>query len=290
MNLGEKKVKEFYKKNKKTLLTLALAAFVVFLSACGRQDVVDSSSTGFWDSIIIYNLQRLLLWMSDILGSNGLAIIVFTALGQILLLPLTNYQQKSMEKTQELQPKMDALREKYSARDEATKEKLQTEMQKLQEEAGVNPLAGCLPLLIQMPIFIALYQTVTRTPALQEADFLWLQLGFPDPLYILPLLAAGFTFLNSWLMQYGNPNAKSNALITFLMPALIFFITFRVASSLALYFVASNGTRVLMTLLTNNPFKKRQELEELAREEEEAEKRRQRALNRARKTGRSVKK
>lgn len=283
-------MKEFYKKNKKTLLTLALAAFVVFLSACGRQDVVDSSSTGFWDSIIIFNLQRLLLWMSDILGSNGLAIIVFTALGQILLLPLTNYQQKSMEKTQELQPKMDALREKYSARDEATKEKLQTEMQKLQEEAGVNPLAGCLPLLIQMPIFIALYQTVTRTPALQEADFLWLQLGFPDPLYILPLLAAGFTFLNSWLMQYGNPNAKSNALITFLMPALIFFITFRVASSLALYFVASNGTRVLMTLLTNNPFKKRQELEELAREEEEAEKRRQRALNRARKTGRSVKK
>lgn len=290
MNLGEKKVKEFYKKNKKTLLTLALAAFVVFLSACGRQDVVDSSSTGFWDSIIIFNLQRLLLWMSDILGSNGLAIIVFTALGQILLLPLTNYQQKSMEKTQELQPKMDALREKYSARDEATKEKLQTEMQKLQDEAGVNPLAGCLPLLIQMPIFIALYQTVTRTPVLQEADFLWLQLGFPDPLYILPLLAAGFTFLNSWLMQYGNPNAKSNALITFLMPALIFFITFRVASSLALYFVASNGTRVLMTLLTNNPFKKRQELEELAREEEEAEKRRQRALNRARKTGRSVKK
>lgn len=290
MNLGEKKVKEFYKKNKKILLTVAMAAFVVFLSACGRQDVVDSSSTGFWDSIIIFNLQRLLLWMSDILGSNGLAIIVFTALGQILLLPLTNYQQKSMEKTQELQPKMDALREKYSARDEATKEKLQTEMQKLQDEAGVNPLAGCLPLLIQMPIFIALYQTVTRTPALQEADFLWLQLGFPDPLYILPLLAAGFTFLNSWLMQYGNPNAKSNALITFLMPALIFFITFRVASSLALYFVASNGTRVLMTLLTNNPFKKRQELEELAREEEEAEKRRQRALNRARKTGRSVKK
>ena len=110
-------MKEFYKKNKKTLLTLALAAFVIFLSACGRQDVVDSSSTGFWDSIVIYNLQRLLLWMSDILGSNGLAIIVFTALGQILLLPLKNYQQKSMEKTQELQPKMDALREKYSARD-----------------------------------------------------------------------------------------------------------------------------------------------------------------------------
>lgn len=74
------------------------------------------------------------------------------------------------------------------------------------------------------------------------------------------------------------------------MPAMIFFITFRVASSLALYFVASNATRVLMTMLTNNPFKKRRILEEAALEEEAAERRRKRALNRAKRTGRSVKK
>lgn len=290
MNLGEKKVKEFYKKNKKTLLMFALVAFVVFLSACARTETIGPESEGLWDGIIIYNLSRLILWLSNLLGSYGLAIIVFTSLGQVLLLPLTNYQQKSMEKTQEIQPKMEALREKYSARDEATQEKLQSEIKKLQDEAGVNPLAGCLPLLIQMPIFIALYQTVTRTPELAQGNFLWLELGSPDPLYILPLLAAGFTLLNSWLMQYGNPNGKSNALLNYLMPAMIFFITFRVSSSLALYFVASNATRVLMTLLTNNPFKKRRILEEKAEEEEAAERRRQRALNRARKTGRSVKK
>lgn len=284
-------MKEFYKKNKKTLLMFALVAFVVFLSACGRADAIGPESEGFWDGIIIYNLSRLILWLSDLLGgSYGIAIIVFTSLGQLLLLPLTNYQQKSMEKTQEIQPKMEALREKYSARDEATQEKLQIEMKKLQDEAGVNPLAGCLPLLIQMPIFIALYQTVTRTPELASGNFLWLELGQPDPLYILPLLAAAFTLLNTWMMQYGNPNAKSNALMTYMMPAMIFFITFRVASSLALYFVASNGTRVLITLLTNNPFKKRRILEEKAQEEEEAERRRKRALNRARRTGRSVKK
>ena len=283
-------MKDFYKKNKKSLLMFALVAFVVFLSACGRVDAIGPESEGFWDGLIIYNLSRFILWLSDLLGgSYGIAIIVFTSLGQILLLPLTN-QQKSMEKTQEIQPQMEALREKYSARDEATQEKLQTEMKKLQDEAGVNPLAGCLPLLIQMPIFIALYQTVTRTPELATGNFLWLELGQPDPIYILPLLAAAFTLLNSWMMQYGNPNAKSNAAMTYMMPIMIFFITFRVASSLALYFVASNATRVLMTLLTNNPFVKRRKLEEKAREEEEAERRRQRALNRARKTGRSVKK
>lgn len=291
MNLGEKKVKEFYQKNKKTLLTFALVGFIIFLSACGRTDAIGPDSEGLWDGLIISNLSRFILWLSEFLGgSYGMAIVVFTALGQILLLPLTNYQQKSMEKTQEIQPQMEALREKYSARDEATKEKLQTEMKKLQDEAGVNPLAGCLPLIIQMPIFIALYQTVTRTPELAQGNFLWLELGSPDPIYVLPLLAAAFTLLNSWMMQYGNPNAKSNALITFLMPAMIFFITFRVASSLALYFVASNATRVLMTLLTNNPFKKRRVLQEKAREEEEAERRRKRALNRARKTGRSIRK
>lgn len=284
-------MKEFYKKNKKTLLTLAIVAFVIFLSACARTEPIGPESEGFWDGIIIYNLSRFILWLSELLGgSYGAAIMAFTALGQILLLPLTNYQMKSMEKTQEIQPKLEALREKYSARDEATQQKLMEETKRVQEEAGVNPLAGLLPLFIQMPIFIALYQTVTRTPELASGNFLWLELGQADPYFILPLLAAGFTLLNTWLTQYGNPNAKSNSMMMYIMPIMIFFITFRVSSSLALYFVASNATRVVITLLTNNPFEKRRKLEEEERKKEEAERNRKRALRRARKTGRSVKK
>lgn len=283
-------MREFYKKHKKTLLMLALVALMVFISACARTEAIGPESEGFWDGIIIYNFSRFLLWLSDLFGgSYGLAIIAFTALGQIVLLPLTNYQQKSMAKTQEIQPEMEALREKYSAKDEATKEKLAEETQKLQDEAGVNPLMGCLPMLIQMPIFIALYQTVTRTPELASGNFLWLELGNPDPYYILPILAALFTMANSWLMQHGNPNSKTGA-ITFVMPVMIFFITFRVASSLALYFAASNATRVIITLIFNNPFKKRREMEAKKEEEKEEERRRQRAINKARKRGRSVKK
>lgn len=269
---------------------LTLVALVVFISACARTEPIGPESEGFWDGIIIYNFSRFILWLSDLFGgSYGLAIIVFTALGQILLLPLTNYQQKSMAKTQEIQPQMEALREKYSAKDDATKEKLAEETQKLQDEAGVNPLLGCLPMLIQMPIFIALYQTVTRTPELASGNFLWLELGSPDPYYILPILAALFTMANSWLMQYGNPNSNTGAM-TFVMPVMIFFITFRVSSSLALYFVSSNATRVLITLIFQNPFKKRREAEEQEEAEREQERNRKRAINRAIKSGRSVKK
>lgn len=283
-------MREFYKKHKKTLLMLALVALMVFISACARTEAIGPESEGFWDGIIIYNFSRFLLWLSDLFGgSYGLAIIAFTALGQIVLLPLTNYQQKSMAKTQEIQPEMEALREKYSAKDEATKEKLAEETQKLQDEAGVNPLMGCLPMLIQVPIFIALYQTVTRTPELASGNFLWLELGNPDPYYIVPILAALFTMANSWLMQHGNPNSKTGAM-TFVMPVMIFFITFRVASSLALYFAASNATRAIITLIFNNPFKKRREMEAKKEEEKEEERRRQRAINKARKRGRSVKK
>lgn len=283
-------MREFYKKHKRTLLMLSLVGLIVFLTACAATEPIGPESEGFWDGIIIYNLSRVILWMSDLFGgSYGLAIIVFTSLGQILLLPLTNYQQKSMEKTQEIQPQMEALREKYSAKDEATKEKLAEETQKLQDDAGVNPLMGCLPMLIQMPIFIALYQTVTRTPELASGNFLWLELGEADPLFIIPLLAALFTLANSWLMQYGNIHSKSN-MITYLMPVMIFFITFRVSSSLALYFAASNATRAIITLIFNNPFAKRRKLEEQEEAKREAERQRKRAINKALRTGRSVKK
>ncbi|HLR91847.1 MAG TPA: YidC/Oxa1 family membrane protein insertase, partial [Atopostipes sp.] len=115
------------------------------------------------------------------------------------------------------------------------------------------------------------------------------ELGAPDPYYILPILAALFTLANSLLMSYGNPNSNSNAM-TFIMPAMIFFITFRVSSSLALYFATSNATRAIITLIFNNPFVKRRRLEEKEEEEREKERRRKRAINKARKTGRSVRK
>lgn len=90
-------------------------------------------------------------------------------------------------------------------------------------------------------------------------------------------------------MQYGNPHSQSNVM-TYVMPVMIFFISFRLSASLALYFAASNAVRAIITLIFNNPFKKRRKIAEKEEEEREAERRRKRALNKAKRTGRSVKK
>lgn len=95
----------------------------------------------------------------------------------------------------EINPQMEELKQKYSAKDPETQEKFKEEQQRLYSEAGVNPYMGCLPMLIQMPVFIALYQAVNRTPILATGDFLWVNLGQPDPYYILPLLAGLFTLV-----------------------------------------------------------------------------------------------
>lgn len=88
--------------------------------------------------------------------------------------------------------------------------KLREEQQKLYSEAGVNPVAGCLPLLVQLPILWALYQAIWRTNVLKTGQFLWLKLGVKDPYFVLPILAALFTFISTWLSMKSQPEKKWN--------------------------------------------------------------------------------
>ena len=119
-------------------------------------------------------------------GSYGIAIILLTVLMKIILYPLTLKQLKSMKAMQEIQPKMQRLQEKYKDNPQLMQQKLM----KLYQESGVNPMAGCLPILAQMPILMAMYYTLFNfdygnvTPS-----FLWLpNLSQQDPTYILPLI------------------------------------------------------------------------------------------------------
>lgn len=277
------------KKRKRLLLMLSMLGLVLFLAACGTSDVT-ADSEGFWDGIVIYNFARLIIWVSSLFGNNyGIGIIIVTVVIRAMLIPITHFQQKNMQQMNEINPQMSELRERYSARDAETQEKLREEQQRLYKEAGVNPFLGFVPLLIQMPVFIAMYQSVNRTPILATGDFLWVNLGAPDPLYILPILAGLFTLANSHLMSMGRaqPGGK---FITYIMPLFIVLITFRLSSALALYFVASNGFAVLQTLLLQNPFKQRKERQMREEQEREAERERRRAMKKAQKYGRNVRK
>ncbi|PRY81450.1 YidC/Oxa1 family membrane protein insertase [Alkalibacterium olivapovliticus] len=279
----------FLRKRKRLLLALSMLGLVVFLSACGT-DPVSAESTGIWEGVIIYNFARAIIWVSNLFGENyGIGIIIVTVIIRALLIPFTHFQQKNMAQMNEISPQMEELKQKYPSKDAETQEKFKEEQQRLYSDAGVNPYMGCLPMLVQMPVFIALYQSVNRTPILATGNFLWVNLGQPDPYFILPILAGLFTLGHSVLMSMGRAT-ETNKIMTYVMPLMIVFITFRLSSALALYFTVSNGFSVVQTLLFQNPFKIRKERANKEAEQAEAERQRRKALRRAQKYRRNVKK
>ncbi|HLQ39578.1 MAG TPA: membrane protein insertase YidC [Tetragenococcus sp.] len=265
------------KRRKRLLLMVVMASLVILLSACGTSEV-SAGSEGIWDRYIVYTFAQVIKWLS-IGGNRGIGIILFTIIIRIILLPLMNFQTKSMRKTQELQPKLTALQEKYASKDTETQQKLREEQQKLYSENGVNPYAGCLPLLVQMPILMAVYQAISRVPELKEGSFLWIQeLGAPDPYFIFPILAAIFTFLSTYLSSMSQIDSNASVkMMNYVMPAMILFMGVGLPGALALYWVISNAFQVGQTLLINNPFKIRREREEALRQARQRERQMEKA-------------
>ena len=217
--------------------------------------------------------------MSAWFGNNyGLGIIAFTLLIRLLILPLMVYQTQSMRKMQEVAPALKAIQAKYPNRDTESMAAMQAEQSALYKEAGVNPFASFLPLIVQMPILIALYTAIRTTKQLETGTFLWAQLGQHDHLFILPILAALFTFASSYLVMMGQPEKNSmTTSMTYIMPIMIFIFAINVPSALSLYWVVSNAFQVAQTWTIQNPFEIRREREAKKR----AEKDRERAIRKA---------
>ena len=266
------------KKYSKWLKIAIMLSVILFLTACGSSGA-ETSGDGFWSTYIIANLSRVLLWLSGLFGNNyAMGIIVFTIIIRLLLFPLNKMQANSTRKMQEIQPELDAIKEKYPNKDRASMEAMQAEQQALMEARGVNQFAGCLPMLIQLPVMIALYNSITSTQEIQHGNFFWTNLGQVDPYFILPVIAAALTFANSYFTMKANPvkNSATTAM-TYVMPAMILFISVGLPSAVTLYWVISNTITLAQTFLFNNPYKIIAEREAKV----EAEKERQRELRRA---------
>lgn len=230
-----------------------LALSLVFLTACGR-GAVTSDSTGAWDQLIYWFGQ--IIQALSLNGQVGLGIILFTILIRTLLLPLFQIQMKSSRKMQELQPQIRALQEQYPGKDLESQRLLKEATDKLYKENEVKLSATTLPLLIQMPILIALYQALTRVESLRVGHFLWLNIGETDPYFILPVLAAGFTFFSIWLSNQSAPEKNvAMQVMAYAMSVMIFLFALTAASGVSLYWVVSNAYQVFQTLVFNNPFK-----------------------------------
>ena len=182
----------------------------------------------------------------------GFVIILIAIAIKILVYPLTHKSYESMAKMQQLQPKMAALREKFKN----DNQRLSRETMKLYKEEGVNPLGGCLPMLLQMPIFFALYNVFSSTIELRQAPFIfWItDLSQPDvidvggfDLHVLPLLMAGSMFVQQ-KMTMKDPK---QVFLVYLMPAFMVFIFWSISSGLVLYWTIFNVLSIGQQVLIN---------------------------------------
>ena len=223
-----------------------------------------------WEIIILRPMINVLIVISKYLfNSPGLAIIVFTIIIRAAMYPLTKKQLLASRKMQEMQPKMQELQKKYGK----DKLRMQKEQAALLKEAGVTNIGCILPMLIQMPIWIALYQSIMRILATGpeqllnlsrylystwglvfpmvplNSRFLWLDLGSPDTLWIMPILVGGTMWIQQKMVtpQTTDPQQQAQSqMMLIMMPLLFAFMTLKFSSGLALYWVASNIISIIM--------------------------------------------
>jgi len=234
-----------------------------------------------WNLLIVRPMLNTLVGLYWLLRSNfGLAIIFFTVLIRLLMVPLSLRQIRSMRAQQALQPELAALQKKYAQ----DREKLAQEQMRLYRERGANPLGGCLPLLLQWPIWLGLYQSINRvlgnTPEqlidlysklyvslpiisriAQEAvpfknRFLLLDLSRPDPFYVMPILVGASTWLVQKMMPSPSASTDSQQASTaqtmqVMMPIMMGFMTLQLPSGLAVYWITSNLIQMVQQYLTS---------------------------------------
>jgi YidC/Oxa1 family membrane protein insertase len=182
------------------------------------------------------------VFVHKFIPNYGLVIIIFSVFLKVLFYPLTHKQLEATKKMQELQPQLAALKEKYKK----DPQRLNKETMTLYKQAGANPLGGCFPLLLQMPVFFSLFSVFRNTIELRRAEFIfWIKdLSVKDPYLILPIVMAIVMFIQQ-KMTMKDPK---QAAMVYLMPLVMFFFFMNFASGLVLYWTIYNVLSILQQL------------------------------------------
>jgi YidC/Oxa1 family membrane protein insertase len=184
---------------------------------------------------------HLMCWLYSIFGNWGVAIILVTVLIKLAFYKLSASSYRSMGNMKKLQPKMEQLKEKYGD----DRQKFGQAVMELYKKEKVNPLGGCLPILIQIPVFIALYYVLLESVELRQAPFaLWLQdLSVKDPFYVLPIIMGCSMFLQQRMSP--APPDPVQAKVMMAMPIVFTVMFLQFPSGLVLYWVVNNGLSIL---------------------------------------------
>ena len=189
-------------------------------------------------------ISALLHLMYDLTGNFGVAIILATIVIKIILLPLTLKQDKSMKSMKVLQPEIEKIKQQYQNDPKMMNQKTM----ELYQKHKVNPMGGCLPLLVQLPILWALFGVLKDTATVpQDSTFLWMQLINPDPYYVLPVLNGVVSFLQQKVMgSSDNPQMKN---MMYIFPLMMVFISYKMPAGLQIYWLASSVSDVVQQYL-----------------------------------------
>ena len=231
------------------------------LSDLGLRDVMEF---GMW-RVICYPLVWILNACYDVIPSYGVAIILLTVLVRLVFWPLTHKSTVGMRRMQELQPRLKELQAKFKG----NPQRLQQETWALYRENKVNPLSSCLPMLIQIPVFVALFNVLRTAVELRYAGFLWIDdLSEPERLFleafsaigglnILPILMAATMALQSWLTPSTGDRSQKKMMVV-LMPAMMLFMFYSFPSALSLYWTLSQVFSIVQMWLIRRQTAQRQ--------------------------------
>ncbi len=190
---------------------------------------------------LITLVMRLLLWAHDVSRINyGWLVVIFGVAVRLLLWPLNQSAMRAQLKMQQIQPELQVIQKKYKS----TPEKLNSEMMRLYREHDMSPftsLAGCVPMLIPMPVLYALYFVFQDTIEFRGVSFLWMvDISQRDPYYILPILMALSMFVLSWIGLRASPQNSQAKMMAYTMPLVMVLFFYRLAAGLNLYYAVQN--------------------------------------------------
>lgn len=197
-----------------------------------------------WMTIIAKPLYMVLRFMVlHGIGNWGWAIIVFTVIFSLVMLPTRFMMMKSSLKMMRIQPRVDAIKRKYANYkvNDPKRAEMNTEMMALYKDEGVNMYGGCLPLLLQMPLFFAYFRVLQNAVELRQAHWFWLtDLSTPDPIHVLPILIIITMFFTQYITPSPGMDPAQRRMMAFMMPIVFGFMLWQYASGLALYWGTSN--------------------------------------------------
>jgi YidC/Oxa1 family membrane protein insertase len=210
-----------------------------------------------WFGVIARFFLTALTWINQYTLNFGFAIIVLTILIKIVLYPLQHKSIVSMKKMQKVQPKTEAIKAKYkkARTDPEQRQKMNVEMMQLYQKEGINPMAGCLPLILQLPVLWGFYNLLSRAIELRGAPWiLWIKdLSEKDPTYVLPILMTATMFIQTYITpSTGDPMQRKIFLI---MPLVFGFMFKDFPSGLVLYWLVQNVLTIAQQMIMNKWWK-----------------------------------